>query len=422
MKKLYIKIFALGFLFFIGQIDVFPQISSSYSRLGLGDMVYSYSARRAGMGQLGISVIDAAYISMLNPAGLTGLHSTRTEVGVMYNGLFLSNDNASSYSSSTDFSGATIAFPISMAHGISLSAGLIPYSNVSYQEENNYPGTNSASNGYNISYKGTGGLSKMVLGSSYRFPFDLSIGATVEYYFGELNYNSTISFPNDASLQTGTFTTRYRPRGFSTTVGLITPDLSKVIFGSENISDFRFGAVLSFSSNLLTDTSLIISSSLVDDTVQNSSITTKLPYRFAAGFSFVLNKKYLFSFDYLFQPWSKYALNGVTSSFMRDSYKISTGFEYRPELEAGQSFWEQVMLRLGLTYEQTQYNINGQGINKYSVMGGFSLPLSYQNTLDIAIEYSIRGTKDFNLLQEKIIKLTAGISLGELWFIRSDQY
>ena len=80
------------------------------------------------------------------------------------------------------------------------------------------------------------------------------------------------------------------------------------------------------------------------------------------------------------------------------------------------------MLRLGLTYEQTQYNINGQGINEYSVMGGFSIPLSYENTLDVGLEYTIRGTKDFNLFQEKIIKLTAGISLGELWFIRSDNY
>jgi hypothetical protein len=147
-----------------------------------------------------------------------------------------------------------------------------------------------------------------------------------------------------------------------------------------------------------------------------------LPYRIAGGLSFVLNKNYLFSLDYLYQPWSKYALNGVTSSYMRDSYKISTGFEYRPGKQLGQSFWEQVMLRLGLTYEQTQYNINGQGINKYSVMGGISLPLGYKNTLDIGLEYTIRGTRDFNLFQEKIIKLSAGISLGELWFIRSDNY
>ena len=164
--KLFIKIFLLFFLFIV-QPEIFSQISSSYSRLGIGDMVYTYSARRAGMGELGVSLIDSEYVSFLNPASLTDLASTRTELGVMYNGLFLSNDNASSYSASTDFTGITLAFPISRKHGISLSLGLLPYSNVSYKEENQYD--NSGSSLYNIGYEGTGGLSKMVLGSSYRY-------------------------------------------------------------------------------------------------------------------------------------------------------------------------------------------------------------------------------------------------------------
>ena len=418
--KLYTKISFL-FLIFFFQAEIFPQISSSYTRLGIGDMVYTYSARRSAIGELGVSVIDNEYISFLNPASLTGLKSTRTEFGVMYNGLFLANDNLSSYSSSTDFTGATMAFPISEAHGITLSFGLLPYSNVSYLEQNSYIGTGTVTNQYDINYEGTGGLSKIILGSSYRFPFDLSIGATVEYYFGELNYNSTISFPNDNTIQKGTFITRYRPRGFASTIGLISPDLSGIL-NLESVSNVRLGVALSFSTTLLTDTSLIIMSNSLNDTLQNSSINMVLPYRVAGGLSFVLNKKYLFSIDYLYQPWSQYSLNGVSPSFLRDGYKISTGFEYRPEKRAGQSFWEQVMLRLGLTFEQTQYNINGQGINKYSVMGGISLPLSYANTLDLGLEYTVRGTKDFNLLQERIIKLTAGLSLGELWFIRSDNY
>jgi hypothetical protein len=418
--KLYFKLSFL-ILLFICQAEVLPQISSSYSRLGVGDMVYTYSARRAGMGELGASVVDAEYISFLNPASLTGLETTRTELGMMYNGLFLSNNNASSYSANTDFTGVTLALPISIVHGITLAAGLLPYSKVSYREENQYIGNGSVTNAYNIDYVGSGGLSKMILASSYRFPFDLSLGATVEYYFGDLNYTSSISFPNDNSIRSGTFTTRYRPRGFSSSVGIISPDISN-LFNLESVSNFRLGIALSFGTTLLADTSILISASSVEDTLQNSSVDMNLPYRIAGGLSFVLNKNYLFSLDYLYQPWSKYALNGVTSSYMRDSYKISTGFEYRPGKQLGQSFWEQVMLRLGLTYEQTQYNINGQGINKYSVMGGISLPLGYKNTLDIGLEYTIRGTRDFNLFQEKIIKLSAGISVGELWFIRSDNY
>jgi hypothetical protein len=418
--KFYIKA-CIVLILFANQIDIFPQISSSYTRLGLGDNIYTYSARMAGMGGLGASIIDVDYISILNPASLTGLQSTRTELGVMYNGLFLSNNSASSYSASTDFAGATMVFPISKEHGITFSAGLLPYTKVSYNEENQYVETGTINTVYDVTYEGTGGLSKMFLGTSYRFPFDLSIGARVEYYFGELDYNSTITFPNDNTLLKGTFNTRNSPSGFGSTVGIISPDMSKIL-NSGSLSDIRLGVAVSFSSTLKADTSLIISSSLLTDTVFNSSIDILLPYRVAAGASFVLNKKYLFSLDYLFQPWSKYALNGKTSAYMRNSYKVSAGFEYRPVKETGQSFWEQVMLRLGLTYEQTQYYINGQGINEYSVMGGISLPLSYENTLNFSLAYSIRGTNDFNLFKEKIIRLTGSVSLGELWFLRNVHY
>jgi len=418
--KLYVKV-CIVLILFANPIDIFPQISSSYSRLGLGDNIYTYSARMAGMGGLGASIIDVDYISILNPASLTGLQSTRTELGVTYNGLFLSNNNASSYSASTDFSGAIMVFPISKEHGITFSAGLLPYTKVSYNEENQYIETGTINTVYDVTYEGTGGLSKMFLGTSYRFPFDLNIGARVEYYFGELNYNSTITFPNDNTLLKGTFNTRSTPSGFGSTVGIISPDMSKIL-NSGSLSDLRLGVAVSFSSTLKADTSLIISSSLLIDTVLNSSIDVLLPYRIAAGASFVLNKKYLFSLDYLFQPWSKYALNGKTSPYMRNSYKLSAGFEYRPVKETGQSFWEQVMFRLGLTYEQTQYYVNGQGINEYSVMGGISLPLSYENTLDFSLAYSIRGTNDFNLFKEKIIRLTGSVSLGELWFLRNVHY
>ena len=35
--------------------------------------------------------------------------------------------------------------------------------------------------------------------------------------------------------------------------------------------------------------------------------------------------------------------------------------------------------------------------------------------------YSRRGTKELNLLQEDIIKLGIGFSLGELWFLRQEK-
>lgn len=418
--KLRIKFLSVLFVIF-AQVSCLAQISSTYSRIGVGDMDYTYSPRRMGMGQLGSSVLDADFISLLNPASLSSLGASRTELGMRYNALFLANNNAKATSASTDFTGATIAVPISRTYGISLAAGVLPYSRVSYKEDNTYTASGNIPNDYTVNYEGKGGLSKIFLASSYKFPFDLRLGASVEYYFGNINYYSKLTFQNNVSLASSEYDTRIRPRGFSTTFGLITPDLSG-LFNSESISQFRIGAAFSVSSDLKADTSLITNSILGEDTLNSASVNMHLPYRLVVGASFTLHNKYLFTFDYLFQPWSKYSIAGKKDGFLRDGYKLSTGFEFRPEKRSGQGFWEQIIWRMGLSFEQTQYNINGQGINEYSVMGGASFPLSYQNTLDIGIQYSIRGTKDANLFQEHVLRLSAGVSLGELWFIRHDNY
>ncbi len=87
----------------------------------------------------------------------------------------------------------------------------------------------------------------------------------------------------------------------------------------------------------------------------------------------------------------------------------------------GMTTWEQIVWRFGLSYEQTQYIFNGQGINSYSAFGGFSYPLGVDNTIDFAVEYSNRGTTDFNLLNENSIRVYLGLSFGELWFLRADR-
>jgi hypothetical protein len=110
---------------------------------------------------------------------------------------------------------------------------------------------------------------------------------------------------------------------------------------------------------------------------------------------------------------------------------ISAGTEYRPIRELGASFWNQIILRGGLSYEQTQYVINNTGINQLAVYGGFSVPLSYANTIDIGVQYSTRGTtkvlpvsgsNDFiPLNKESGFRIAIGLSLGDIWFVREEK-
>ena len=88
--KSYLKfIFLLSVIILFFAPEHFPQTSSPYSRIGIGDIYYSYSARTLGMGQSGIADAQQNFITFYNPAGLYNLRRTRIEFSLNYFGTFL---------------------------------------------------------------------------------------------------------------------------------------------------------------------------------------------------------------------------------------------------------------------------------------------------------------------------------------------
>ncbi|MBZ0200024.1 MAG: hypothetical protein K8H86_09160 [Ignavibacteriaceae bacterium] len=396
---------------------LFAQSSTSYSRYGIGDVEYSFSTRSAALGNLNAAYNDGLHLTTLNPASWNTLTRTRLEVSSKFNTIFLSNSTSSNYFGNAEFTGFAFGFPVSQAYGIGAVMGLVPYSNVSYDIKETSITSNNIE--YISRYEGRGGLSKVFIGTSYRTPFGVNLGATFDYYFGNIEYLSTISFSSSEQLKTE-YKKTYDPKGFGTTIGLITPNLSKY-FKSESITDVRIGLAAAIVGNLATDTMLTKRSSVAYDTLSIGAVDMKVPLRLNAGLNVIFSEKYLVSLDYAFQPWSKYTFNGAASGNLRDAQKVSAGFEYKPVKGLGASFWEQIVWRLGLSFEQTQYLVNGTGIDQFSVSGGFGMPMGDENSLDISIQYSMRGTTESNLFKENRIALNLGFSLGEVWFLRHDK-
>jgi len=295
---------------------------------------------------------------------------------------------------------------------------LLPYSRVSYEAVKVYPAENVIPS-YKLLYEGKGGLSKLFIGSSVFLPLDFSAGVTLDYYFGNQNYISTIEFDESDYINT-TYENLRSSTGFGTTFGLISSNLAKAI-NLENLTDLRIGLAYNYVGNLNTDTLFTQTSLFLVDTVAISNTEMKIPARFTGGISFVLQDSYCFNLDYMFQPMSKYKFNNKADINLKDAARYSAAFEYKPKKSVGMTELEQMVWRFGLSYEQTQYVFNGKDINQFSVYGGFSYPLGIDNTLDLAIEYSNRGTTENNLLNENAIKIYLGISFGELWFLTFDK-
>jgi hypothetical protein len=399
-------------LFLIAAVAVHAQSSSSYSRIGLGDPVHSFSGRRLGMGQLGTSVSDRDFIATINPAGWNKLARTRVEFGLTYNGLFIQDDASSYYTGETEFTGFTIGIPVSTDYGVGIAAGIVPYSNVSYKVIENL-------DFYNIEYEGRGGLSKIFLGSSFTLPFDLAVGAALDYYFGNLNYYSRVSFAGMGNLDSE-YRRTYSPYSLGGSFGLISPDISQLL-GISGIQDLRLGVAANLITTMNADTVLLSSSAFMNDSLGAGIVDISVPVRLTAGLSFILSRNYLIMFDYLHQGWEDYRFNGLINANLRSARKISAGFEYRPERQPGDTFLEQIIFRGGVSFEELPYIVAGRGIDEFSVSGGFSLPLGLENTLDLGIQYASRGTKEQGLMKEHRIRMSVGISLGDIWFIRQEK-
>jgi hypothetical protein len=394
---------------------IFADGGSGYTRIGLGDMNYSFSPRRTSFGGLGAAVSDKYNVSDYNPASWTRLSLSRLEAGLRVESFFTKDQNKNSFFSNAYFSGFILGIPVQKDYGISLVMGIVPYSRNKLNISTNY-------SNYKYTFEESGNVTKLFIGTSYSLPFELNAGASLDYYVGNEDLYSDIYFSDETSYNSE-YHTKYKHSGISGTFGLISNDLSKT-FNIKSISNLRIGTTLSLSSTFTTDTALYRTvftgnkdKIIGTDTVSIGNTKTKLPFRIGAGLSFT-SGKYLFLVDYLYQPWSQFRYSNLAIEELRDAQKISAGFEYQVSSEPSSGFWRQVIYRAGISYEETQYKVKGKGINQFSVTGGFAIPLEYGSSVDLAVEYGMRGTTELNLIKENFFKLNISVNFGELWFFR----
>ncbi|MBN1637397.1 MAG: hypothetical protein JW866_00395 [Ignavibacteriales bacterium] len=399
--------------------QLFAQGGSIYSSFGIGNIYYDNSARKLGLGGTAVSIYDMQSVNNYNPAGWFNLREIRFETGLNYNGFSLSDDKDKSYYSQTKFQGIVGSIPVDRDLGIVLSGGLVPYSNVNYEVREEV-GDNILNETYISTFKGDGGLSKFYIGSSYLTPLGISIGAAYEYYIGRINSYSEIDFISNATYKDINYRLSDYYRGKGVSVGLLSMNLSKLLDISE-INELRIGANFNYVGELKTDTSNFSTTSLGEVETKRGEYKTKLPYRFGLGISCRLSDNYLFVLDYMHQPWSKYEKNGRNMSYYKDLNRYSIGFEYQNLTKRVPSFWEQIAIRGGIVFEETQFRINNQDLTMLAFHLGFSFPLGTFNTLDIGFQYGVRGTTESNLVKENIFQATITLSFGEVWFIRPDR-
>jgi hypothetical protein len=393
------------------------QNTSNYTRYGIGDIYYGYSARTMALSFSGSAMLNSDYVAILNPASWSALTRTRIEFSFSYDQLKLSNSTDTRYYGDGIFRGFTFAFPVSMDNGIAVAFGLVPYSRVNYESVENVQ--DESTGNYIQTYDGVGGLSRIFIGGTTQLPYDFILGATLDYYFGNLNYYSKVEFLNSSQFPSE-YQLQFAPTGFGSTIGIITPNMSDLFDGS-SISNFRLGLSANWISDLETDTTFVSRSSTIIDSLYFGRTDMVIPIRLNLGVHITLNNVYNFALDYFYQKWTDFKLSSINQLNLSDVNKFSLGFEYRPARVLSMNFLEQIMWRGGVSYEMSQYEFSGYELHQFSVSGGFSLPISPENTFDVGLEYAIRGSKENDLLLENFFRIDLGISFGDIWFTRFEK-
>ncbi len=391
---------------------------SIYSLIGIGDLRYLPSVRAAGMGFAGYAFTSPYSINTLSPATWGKIDRARVEASMLYEGFSSSNTTTSRFLARGDVSGAILAFPLSSAQGIVLAAGFTPYSKVDYNTYSSGSYVTPADTLlYSLHYTGQGGISKGLLGLSYAPTHSVSVGASLNYLFGTIE-RATVMTPRTSTYYPGTQNEETTMNGPTVTLSVLLDSLGGV---ADSLQPFSFGLVATTRASLTSTHRFTYTFSDQADTSSEDTNIMTVPASFGVGIAYHPSERWILALDYATQAWSTIEYQGKTPEGLKDAWMVGFGVERGPAREAGVPLLDRIAYRLGFNYESTYYNPNGNGINAWTITGGLGLPVSSDARLNLAIDYGMRGTTSNGLIQDKILRFSASLSISEQWFQRSDE-
>jgi long-subunit fatty acid transport protein len=348
------------------------------------------------------------YVNNLNPAANGELKFTNISVSLNYGFLKLSKSNISD----GNVNGINLGIPLSTERGMVLTMGFNSMIRANYKI---FSKVTTPDITYDQTYAGNGGISRVNFGLSYKVLGGIYLGAEYNYAFGNQTKLSYLDFGNQ--LYQNTYIRKENNLTGSFVKGGIIFNINKLL-KADKLNDFTLGFVYQSKLNLSSGEDAIYASKVGNDTLRNTYSDIQVPQAFGVGITKQIGKQVILSGDMLMQQWSDFIPGNIGKTNYTNSYRYGLGAEILPALKSDKSFWESLTYRMGVFYDNTYFTINGEKINRYGFGVGFGFPIGNSNSFDLGISVSMRGKDGNGLIQEKYLKLTAGLNFGELWFLR----
>ena len=412
IKKLIVPVFLFFTLISFAQQGT----SSPYSFYGIGDVKFKGTAENRAMGGLTI-YSDSIHLNFQNPASYSNLKLTTFSLGGTYLTTDLSTNNQSEKARRTAVDYLAVGLPLGK---FGVGFGLMPYSSVGYNIQSNIAATST--NPEEIKqYSGTGGINKVFFGVGYALTKKLSVGVDYSYNFGKIQ---TYSFRFIEGIQYGTREKNLSDiTGGTLTAGLnFNTPINKKLNGFASVTYSPDSKLSSLNSRNIATIQYSSSGAEIlveplDVDVANTNLT--IPSKLAVGFGLGQNKKWMLGTEITFQKSSSMGnrFNDINNVNYENSTRFAIGGFYIPNYNTFSKYYEKIIYRGGVRYENTGLIINNTSVKDYAVTAGIGLPLmGVFSNINVGLEYGQRGTTSANLVQENYTNISIGFSLNDKWF------
>ncbi len=388
--------------------------NSPYSRFGLGDLQSFSTATQSAMGGVGIASYDPLSINVINPASYSSVFAQRftMQTGGIHTTKLLQTSTQNQVVNSTNFNYLMFSFPLSKFWGTSV--GLLPYSEKSYSFSDAITDPSA-----DLLFEGNGGLTRIYFGNSTNVNKNLSIGANLNYLFGNLNSSRKVFF-NDVRVFNTKINEDINIKGFYFDFGL----MYKAKLGKWNSV---LGFTMDNGSEISAEKTSLIETfrsggefELIEDTISfDQQLGGSLVLPTSMGFGLALsNEQWKIMADYKSDNWEEYNLFG-TNDDLENSSRLALGFEFVPDKKSINRYYKMIRYRLGMYSSKTYLNLKNQQLDEKAITLGFGLPLKRSGSLvNLSAELGQMGTTDDGLIKESFARFKIGFIFSDIWFIK----
>ena len=158
-------------------------------------------------------------------------------------------------------------------------------------------------------------------------------------------------------------------------------------------------------------------STTVAETVKPST-RQSIPAYIGGGISFSA-RKFTIGADYVFRKWSAID-SGSDFIQYKDMNRLTIGFSWTPDKYDVRRYWKHIKFLFGVSADDSYLTVSGVSGTNWSVSAGMVLPVRNSTSVYWSLKYERNSfpMQNRNTINENCIKLTAGLSFGESWFVR----